>query len=100
MRGFEGFLRKEITGWILVQAVLVLAPLVLLATLSGNPIWLRAAILTISTYIGFERSGLAPLGVVLHGRRFSPASPRCCSLYKIRRSLWAAAPGLRAARLR
>ncbi len=49
------------------RAALVLAPLVLLAAASGDPIWLRAAIVTISTFIGFERSGLAPFGVLLHG---------------------------------
>jgi hypothetical protein len=67
MRGAEGVLNKEINGGTLLQALFVLSPLVLLALISGDPVWLRAAIITISTFIGFERSGLAPLGVLLHG---------------------------------
>jgi hypothetical protein len=49
------------------RAVLVLMPLVLLAMISGDGIWLRAALITISTFIAMERSGLAPLGTLLHG---------------------------------
>jgi hypothetical protein len=67
MRSPSGVFHKEINGWVLLQALLVLAPLVLLAVWSGNPVWLRASIVTISAYIGFERSGLTPLGVVVHG---------------------------------
>ena len=67
MRAAAGMLGNEINGRILLRAVLVMSPLVLLAASTGNPIWLRAAIVAISTFIGFERSGLAPLGVLLHG---------------------------------
>jgi hypothetical protein len=67
LRAAAGILQDEINGRILLRAVLVLSPLVLLAALSGDAIWLRAAIVTISSFIGFERSGLAPLGVLLHG---------------------------------
>ena len=49
------------------RTVIVLAPLVLLAVISGDGIWLRAALVTISTFIAMERSGLAPLGTFLHG---------------------------------
>jgi hypothetical protein len=50
-----------------MRAVIVLTPLVLLAMISGESIWLRAALVTISTFIAMERSGLAPLGTLLHG---------------------------------
>lgn len=67
MRAVTRRLREEINGRIFLRASLVLAPLILLAAWSGDPIWLRAGLITISTFIGMERSGLAPLGVVLHG---------------------------------
>lgn len=51
----------------LARSSLVLAPLVLVAAWSANSDWLLAAIVTISAYIAMDRSGLAPLGVVLHG---------------------------------
>jgi Fusaric acid resistance protein-like len=50
-----------------MRAVIVLTPLILLAMISGNGIWLRAALVTISTFLAMERSGLAPLGTLLHG---------------------------------
>ena len=50
-----------------LRALIVLTPLVLLAMTSGDGIWLRAALVTISTFIAMERSGLAPLGTLLHG---------------------------------
>jgi fusaric acid resistance family protein len=50
-----------------MRAVIVLAPLILLALISGEGIWLQAALVTVSTFIAMERSGLAPLGTVLHG---------------------------------
>ena len=50
-----------------MRAVIVLTPLILLAMISGDGIWLRAALVTISTFIAMERSGLAPLGTLLHG---------------------------------
>jgi Fusaric acid resistance protein-like len=49
------------------RAVIVLTPLILLALISGRSIWLRAALVTVSTFIAMERSGLAPLGTLLHG---------------------------------
>ncbi len=67
LRAVAGYLESEINDRILLRAILVLSPLVLLAACSDDPIWLRAAIVTISTFIGLERSGLAPLGVLLHG---------------------------------
>jgi hypothetical protein len=57
----------EVETGALGRAMLVLAPLVLAAALSGDANWLLAAIVTVSAYIAMERSGLAPLGVVLHG---------------------------------
>jgi hypothetical protein len=63
----RGTIFQEIDSGILLRAVLVLLPLLLLAAASGDAIWLRAAIVTLSTFIAFERSGLAPIGVLLHG---------------------------------
>jgi hypothetical protein len=51
----------------LLRAMLVLSPLALTAAVTEDANWLLAAIVTISGYIAVERSGLAPLGVVLHG---------------------------------
>jgi hypothetical protein len=55
------------TGGTLGRALLVLAPLVIAALATGNPAWLRAGLVTISSFIAMERSGLTPLGVLLHG---------------------------------
>lgn len=49
------------------RAVLILAPLGLLAVLTGNDMWLRAAVAAISVFIASLRAGLAPLGSLLHG---------------------------------
>ncbi|MHC8372806.1 FUSC family protein [Pseudomonas sp. MDT1-85] len=49
----------------LVRAILVLTPV--LALISEDSRWLLATVATISAYIGRERSGLAPIGVLLHG---------------------------------
>jgi hypothetical protein len=51
----------------LMRASAVLTPLLLLAIWAENEAWLRAEIATTSVYIAMERSGLAPLGVVLQG---------------------------------
>jgi len=51
----------------LARAVLVLAPLVAAALSTGNPQWMYAALVTASAFIAMERTGLAPLGVALHG---------------------------------
>lgn len=51
----------------LPRAVLALAPLLLAALVTGDAAWLQASLVTISTFIAVERSGVAPLGVVLHG---------------------------------
>ena len=48
------------------QAVLVLAPIVALSIVTGDDAWLKAAVVTISTFIAFERGCLSPLGVLLH----------------------------------
>ena len=57
----------DLDGVACMRAVIVLAPLVLLAVISGEELWLRAALVTISTFIAMERSGLAPVGTLLHG---------------------------------
>jgi hypothetical protein len=50
-----------------MHAALVLAPLVAVATASGQPIWLEAGIVSGSAFIVMEKTNLAPLGVALHG---------------------------------
>lgn len=57
----------EVETGSLGRAILVLSPLALTAAVTEDANWLLAAIVTISGYIAMERSGLAPLGVVLHG---------------------------------
>jgi|SRR5471030_32002 len=52
---------------VLARAAVVIAPLVLLASLSGDVVWLRAGIVAISSFIALERANLAPAGVALHG---------------------------------
>jgi len=49
------------------RAIIVLTPVLIVSLLSGTVTWLEAGIVTVSTFIGVERSGLAPLGVMLHG---------------------------------
>jgi hypothetical protein len=51
----------------IARSSLLLAPLVLAAAVSGKEVWLQASLVTISAYIAERRSGLAPLGVLLHG---------------------------------
>jgi hypothetical protein len=63
MLGKEG----EVDVTVLTQAILVLAPMLALALISGDSSWLLAMVVTISAYIGREQSGLAPVGVLLHG---------------------------------
>jgi hypothetical protein len=41
----------DLDGVACMRAVIVLAPLVLLAVISGEELWLRAALVTISTFI-------------------------------------------------
>ncbi|TPJ83295.1 FUSC family protein [Mesorhizobium sp. B2-5-4] len=62
-RRIEAVIDRKALG----RAGLVLAPLVLATALSGETVWPQAALVTISAFIAAERSGLAPLGVVLHG---------------------------------
>ncbi len=50
----------------IIRASLVLSPSVLLALATQNPLWLEAAVMTMSTFIAHERCGLAPLGVLAH----------------------------------
>ena len=52
---------------VLARAAVVIAPLVLLASLSSDVVWLRAGIVAISSFIALERANLAPVGVALHG---------------------------------
>jgi hypothetical protein len=49
------------------RCVLVLLPIFLWAEVSGDPLWLRAAIMAVAAFIGLERVGLAPLWVLLQG---------------------------------
>ncbi|MBV6322429.1 FUSC family protein [Duganella violaceipulchra] len=50
-----------------LRAALALVPMLLLVWWTGDKVWLQATVVTMSTFIGMERCGLAPLGVVLHG---------------------------------
>ena len=34
---------------------------------TGDPMWMHAALVTVSVFIATEQTGLAPLGVALHG---------------------------------
>ena len=67
MQSLSRLIKQEIKFPALAGAALVLAPLILAACITGQPIWLRAGLIAISTFIGMERAGLAPLGVLLHG---------------------------------
>ncbi|MEH2567238.1 FUSC family protein [Bradyrhizobium sp. AZCC 2289] len=60
-------LGEEFETRTVMHAALVLAPLVAVATASGQPIWLEAAIVSGSAFIVMEKTNLAPLGVALHG---------------------------------
>ena len=51
----------------LARGLLVLAPLIPAALGAGDSLWMDAALITASAFIAMERTGLAPLGVVLHG---------------------------------
>jgi len=51
----------------LVRALLVLAPPFAAALGTGDPMWMQAALITVSVFIATEQTGLAPLGVALHG---------------------------------
>jgi len=51
----------------LARALLVLAPPIAAALGTGDPLWMHAALVTVSVFIATEQTGLAPLGVALHG---------------------------------
>ncbi len=51
----------------LARALLVLAPSFGAALVTGDPLWMQAALVTASAFIAMEHTGLAPLGVALHG---------------------------------
>ncbi len=51
----------------LSRALLVLAPLIVAAFATGDPLWMPAALATAASFIAMEQVGLAPLGVALHG---------------------------------
>jgi len=67
LAGTARWLKEATNPGPLGRAVIVLTPVLIATLLSGNAIWLEAGIVTVSTFIGMDRSGLAPLGVVLHG---------------------------------
>lgn len=45
---------------------MLLAPIFIMGLITGNPIWFRVEIVTVSVFIAAERSRLALLGVLLH----------------------------------
>ena len=59
-------LRPIFDGRQLGETALVLSPVLALSLITGDPVWLKAAVVTVSTFIAFERGHLAPLGVLLH----------------------------------
>jgi hypothetical protein len=61
------WLKETTTPGPLGRAIVVLTPVLIMTLLTSNATWLEAGIVTASTFIGMERSGLAPLGMVLHG---------------------------------
>jgi hypothetical protein len=67
LRNKANWLESAITPGPLGRGILVLAPVVLAAVWTGQATWLQAGMVTISTFIGMERGGAAPLGVLLHG---------------------------------
>ncbi|CAB3809980.1 hypothetical protein LMG28614_07178 [Paraburkholderia ultramafica] len=50
----------------LSRGAILLAPILIAGLVTGNPIWFRAEIVTVSVFIAAERSRLAPVGVLLH----------------------------------
>jgi uncharacterized membrane protein YccC len=51
----------------LARAVLVLAAPIAAAFVTGDPLWMPAALVTASSFIAMEQVRLAPLGVAVHG---------------------------------
>jgi hypothetical protein len=50
----------------LSRGAILLAPIFIAGLVTGDPMWFRAEIVTVSVFIAAERSRLAPLGVLLH----------------------------------
>ncbi|CAB3795891.1 hypothetical protein LMG28614_04251 [Paraburkholderia ultramafica] len=59
-------LDKLVNVRLLSYGAVLLAPVFLAGLVTGNPLWLRAEIVTVSAFIAAERSRLAPLGVLVH----------------------------------
>jgi len=55
-----------INARMLTRGAIFLAPIFLMGLLTGDPIWFRVEIVTVSMFIAAERAQLAPLGVILH----------------------------------
>ena len=50
----------------LSRGAILLAPIFIAGLVTGDPMWFRAEIVTVSVFIAAERSRLAPVGVLLH----------------------------------
>ncbi|QCP53232.1 FUSC family protein [Trinickia violacea] len=50
----------------LSRGAVLLAPIFIAGLVTGDPMWFRAEIVTVSVFIAAERSRLAPVGVLLH----------------------------------
>ena len=50
----------------LSRGAILLAPIFIAGLVTGDPMWFRAEIVTVSVFIAAERSRLAPLGVLMH----------------------------------
>ncbi|MBU7440213.1 FUSC family protein [Paraburkholderia fungorum] len=59
---FNGLINNRM----LLRGAMLLAPVFIMGLITGNPIWFRVQIVTVSVFIAAERSRLAPLGVLLH----------------------------------
>ncbi len=49
------------------SAIIILTPIVAALVISGDPRWLQASLATISAFIAVDRSGMAPVGLVIYG---------------------------------
>jgi hypothetical protein len=58
---------RVVDGRALARGLLVLAPLIAATLGAGDTLWMNGALITASAFIAMEETGLAPLGVALHG---------------------------------
>ena len=59
-------LHDHFDGAASVRATATLAPVIAAAIVLGDPRWLRASLVTIALLMSADRSGVAPIGVIVH----------------------------------